>query len=744
MARDFKQGRCNAAIPAPVMLQEGEDMKLMIVESPGKVKKIQGFLGSDWRVQASVGHVRDLPIKEMGVAAPDFVPQYVETERGKEVLAGLAAQVKQSDEVYLGTDPDREGEAIAWHLQDALHLNNPRRVTFGEITEKAVKAAIASPRSIDDNLVGAQEGRRVLDRLVGYTVSPLVSSVLSEPASAGRVQTPALRLVVDREREIRNFQATTHFGVEALFEAVENVSAGWKALWNNKSWLPEDEKYFLDKAAAERIAGLRKFEVTDFTESESRSAPPTPFITTTLQQAASNKLKLSPKKTMELAQRLYEQGHITYMRTDSPNLSVDFVNAARVFCQDRGWPVPDTPRVWKSKAGAQEAHEAIRPTHIEVEEAGENADEKALYALIRIRTLASLLEDAVFAVRLLQLKAEPLDGKDVLFEAKGRTLLTPGWKVLMQQDDSEDEEGEAENAIPALKPGALLTARESKLLTQKTKPPARYTEATLIKKLEALGIGRPSTYAAILDNIMSRGYIREEKRQLTPSPLGERLVDALYGRFSFVEYNFTKDLENALDSIAAGKAAYKDVVSAAYQVLSAEAGKVEAENLYPCPDCGKPMRHKVKSGKDGYDFWGCSGYPHCTTTCVDDNGRPGAKREAKAPEEPSEFDCEKCGQPLFHRKGEKNGRAYDFFACSNKDCGATFDNVDGKPTARTGKPRELTEHKCGKCGKPLSIYEGVSKAGKPYKKFNCSGYPDCKQSYWVKKDGTPDYDKPLK
>ncbi len=655
-------------------------MKLMIVESPGKVKKIQSFLGSDWVVRASVGHVRDLPAKKMGVSEPDFKPEYVQTERGKDVLAKLADLVKKAEEIYLATDPDREGEAIAWHLQDALKLSKPKRVTFGEITEKAVKEAVASPRSIDDNLVSAQEGRRVLDRLVGYTVSPIVSNVLSESATAGRVQTPALRLVVDREREIRNFQVTTHFGIEALFEAVENVSSGWKALWDNKNWLQGDEKYFLDKAVAEQISKLRKFEVIDCAESESRSAPPPPFITTTLQQAASNKLKFSPKKTMEIAQRLYEQGAITYMRTDSPNLSEDFVNVARVFCQDKGWPVPDALRTWKSKAGAQEAHEAIRPTHIEAEEAGEAADEKALYQLIRIRTLAALLEDAVFAVRALQLKAGQIDGRDVLFEAKGRALVTPGWKTLMQKDDSEDEEAEPENSVPALKAGTPLTAQECKLLTQKTKPPTRYTEATLIKKLEALGIGRPSTYAAILDNIKTREYIREEKRQLAPSPLGEKIVDALQGGFSFVEYSFTKELENSLDKIAEGKVDYKSVVNEAYQVLKQETGKVAAENLHPCPDCGRPMRHRMKKGS--YDFWGCTGYPECKTTCVDDNGRPGAKQEPKTPMEHSEYDCKECGKPLIRRKGTsaKTGQEYDFFACSGfPKCKKSYNIKDEQP-----------------------------------------------------------------
>ena len=670
-------------------------MKLMIVESPGKVKKIQSFLGSDWRVMASVGHVRDLPVKEMGVAAPDFKPKYQATDRGKEVLAKLAATAKTAEEIYLATDPDREGEAIAWHLEDALKLKGSKRVTFGEITEKVVKAAIASPRKIDMALVAAQEGRRVLDRLVGYSVSPIVSNLIGDKLSAGRVQSPALRLVVDREREIRNFVVTTHYGVEVLFEAVKNISPGWKATWLSKNWLGEEQNYFLDNAKAIEIAKIRTFEVTDYKESESRAAPPPPFITTTLQQAASNALKFSPKKTMEIAQKLYEQGHITYMRTDSPNLSEDFVGVARVFCQDKGWAVPDTPRTWKSKAGAQEAHEAVRPTHIEVEDAGETADEKALYTLIRNRTLAALLEDALFAVRVIQLKADPaepansIDDKDVFFEGKGRTLINQGWKVVMAKDDahddSEGEQSEPDNPIPELKTGAKLTANEGKLLTQKTKPASRYSEATLIKKLEALGIGRPSTYAAILENIKTREYITEEKRFLAPTPIGEKLIDALRGKFSFTEYVFTKDLENALDKIAVGKADYKQVVTDVYAGLSKEVSAFTTANCHPCPDCGKPLRHMVKTGAGGYDFWGCTGYPNCKTAC---------------------------------------------------------DNAAGRPSAKQGKPERapqvLTEYKCKECGKPLAHRKGSSKTGKDYEFFGCSGYPKCKASYQVKA-GQPDF-----
>ena len=668
-------------------------MKLMIVESPGKVKKIQSFLGSAWRVMASVGHVRDLPVKEMGVSAPNFKPTYQETERGKEVLNKLAALVKTAEEVYLATDPDREGEAIAWHLEDALKLKNPKRITFGEITEKAVKEAIASPRTINMALVAAQEGRRVLDRLVGYSVSPAISnalaSKLSAKLSAGRVQSPALRLVVDREREIRNFVVTTHYGVEALFGAMENVSSGWKANWLTKNWLEEGQNYFLDKGVAEQIAKIKTFEVIDFKEGEAKSTPPPPFITTTMQQAASNALKFSPKKTMEVAQKLYEGGHITYMRTDSPNLSEDFVKEARAYCQDKGWPVPDVPLTWKSKAGAQEAHEAIRPAHIEVEETGETADEKALYVLIRNRTLAALLEDAVFAVRMISLKADQLDGKDVLFEAKGRTLLKQGWKLVMAKDDAEDEQvapdllAEPENPVPELKAGDKLTAIESKLLTQKTKPASRYTEATLIKKLEGLGIGRPATYAAILDNIMTREYIKEEKRQLLPTPTGEKLIDTLMGKFKFIEYDFTKELENSLDKIAEGKADYKNVVTEAYKVLDGEVGTFRAANSYPCPDCGQPMRHMIKKGTGGYDFWGCTGYPNCKTTCVDDNGLPDSRQEAreKKPQELSEFKCKECGKALIHRKGiSKAGKEYEFFGCSGfPGCKDTYNAKDGKP-----------------------------------------------------------------
>jgi DNA topoisomerase-1 len=585
--------------------------KLLIVESPGKVKKIQGFLGSDWKVAASVGHVRDLPAKETGIAPPDFVLQYVPTDRGKEVLAKLAALVKNADGVFLATDPDREGEAIAWHLADALKLKGYQRITYSEITEKAVRAALAAPRPLDMALVKAQEARRALDRFCGYMVSGPLSSQAGAKLSAGRVQSPALRLVVEREREIKAFTSTTHYSAELTFEQLDNITDGWKAAWNLKAILPEGQEYLLDKALAEKTAAIRSLDVQDCQESESRSAPPAPFTTSSLQQAASNALKFSPKRTMELAQKLYEAGAITYMRTDSPNLSQEAIEAIRSLAEEQGWPLPDAPRTWKAKAGAQEAHEAIRPTHFENAGAGENEDEKALYVLIRLRALASQLADAVYAVRVLRLSAD-LDGKEAVFEARGRVLTTQGWKVLLQEDATDEEgDGEPENPVPAMKPGSKALALSGKLLTKKTKPAPRYTDAALVRELEKRGIGRPSTYAAILDTIQARGYVGLEKRQIVPTALGEKVIDALAGRFTFADFDFTSGMEQALDDIASGKAEYRAVVSKAYEKLHGELAAFLKATGKTCPKCGKAMVHRVKPGKGGYDFWGCSGYPDC-------------------------------------------------------------------------------------------------------------------------------------
>lgn len=585
-------------------------MKLLILESPGKVKKVQEILGPGWKVAASVGHVRDLPSREMGVAPPDFKPHYVPTGRGKDVLSRLAKLIKNAKQIYLATDPDREGEAIAWHLQDALKLKNAKRISYTEITEQAIKMALNAPRSINMDLVAAQEGRRVLDRLCGYMVSGPLSNVAGERLSAGRVQSPAIRLVVEREREIKDFRSTTHYGAELAFGQEDSTKDAWKAVWQVKPWLEDGQEFLLDKALAEKAAALRSVEVVDCKESERHSAPPAPFTTSTLQQAASKVLKFSPKQTMQLAQKLYEGGHITYMRTDSPNISTEAVDAIRAYCAEQGWSLEKSPRTWKSKIGAQEAHEAIRPTHIEVVEAGGTDKEKALCRLIRQHTLASQLEDAVYAVRVLQLVTN-MDGRQAFFEAKGRTLVSQGWRVLMAEhaatEDAEDSM-EQDNPVPDLKPGVMLSILSGRLLTKKTKPATRFTEASLVRELERRGIGRPSTYAAILETIMRRGYIRIEKRFLLPTTLGETVVDSLCGHFRFVEYEFTRIMEQALDNIAEGKADYIAVLCEAHAHLEHELQAFSKATGKKCPKCAKPMVHRVKKpgkdGKGGYDFGG--------------------------------------------------------------------------------------------------------------------------------------------
>ncbi len=657
-------------------------MKLLIVESPGKIKKLQSFLDQDWRVAASVGHIRDLPDQDYGLIPPAFKPNYVVSK--PDVVNRLQSLIQQADEVYLASDPDREGEAIAWHLKDVFGLSSYKRVTYTAITKADVEAGIANPRELDMALVHAQEARRALDRLVGYMVSgPLCRAVAENKMSAGRVQSPAVRLIVEREREIKAFVSTTHYGVELLFERVENISDGWKAVWLPKEgWLAEDQDYVLDKAVAEKVAAVRTLDVLSFEEKESRAAPPAPFTTSSLQQAASNALKFKPKKTMDLA---------------------------------------------------QEAHEAIRPTHIDVETAGESADEKALYSLIRIRALASQLADAVFAVRVGRLGAD-VDGKPAVFEARGRTLLEKGWKEVLASDDSEEKEEEPSNAVPELKPNGQVVALQGLVSTKKTKPKPRFKEATLVREMEKRGIGRPATYAAILENITSRDYLREEKGCLVPTPRGEKLVDALQPCFSFLDLDFTRSMEDALDDVASGKLTYAACLGTMYDKLSSELTVFQEKHVVPCPECGdREQFGHLYSREKGYNYWRCKA---CGASFADAQGRPGAKREKPAQ---TEFPCDTCGKPLNLVKGEKNGRAYDFFSCLDKACGATYDNVDGKPVAR--KPREVTEHKCAKCGKPLTLYEGIGKqSGKPYKKFNCTGYPKCRQSYWVKEDGTPDFE----
>lgn len=605
-------------------------MKLMIIESPGKIKKLSAILGTDWKIAASVGHIRDLPRNEMGVEAPEFAPHYELTERGAEVVTKLKGLVRDASEVYLATDPDREGEAISWHLQECLKIKNPLRVTFNEITANAVNAALREPRQIDAKRVWAQEARRVLDRLVGYMVSPALSRSAGEKLSAGRVQSPAVRLVVDRERAIRAFTVTNHFG------ALLNFAGNWSAEWLTKpGYVSEESPYFMDRAFASAVAGVRSVVVKSFAETEAKRSPPAPFTTSTLQQAASVVLNLDPKAAMECAQKLYEQGHISYHRTDNPNVSPDAMPEIRAIAASLGIEAVSAQRMFKAPEGAQVGHPAITPTHWEVEAAGETSEQQALYKLIRCRAIACQLADARYAVRTVRLDASA-NGKPVEFEGRGRTLSFAGWLKLTAGDQT-DEEGdgeEAANPIPQCQPGQRLEAVGGKLLEKKTKAPGRYTQAGLVKKLESEGIGRPATYAAIMDNIVTRAYVKTEKKFLVPTKTGELIVDALVGKFGFLDLGYTKAVETGLDRIAKGELAYQTVISSVHAQLTRELGSLPAAApgvQHECPDCAKPLR-KI-NGKKGA-FWGCTGYPECSTTLPDDGGKPGKPGQTKTAAKP--------------------------------------------------------------------------------------------------------------
>lgn len=662
---------------------------LVIVESPGKIKKISAILGPAYKVVASVGHVRDLPTRELGVDPATFKPSYVPTQRGKDVLAKLRKAVSAADRVLLATDPDREGEAIAWHLADALRLKQPGRITFTAITKEKIREALVQVRSIDYDRVRSQEARRVLDRLVGYKVSPALSSRAGHALSAGRVQSPAVRLVVDREREISNFKPVTHFSVELLLPIAghwpDNPKAVWRAQWDTRPHLQQGEDYLQDRSLAERVAQVRDVRVARFENSFAHRAPAAPFTTSTLQQEAGKRLKMKPKRVMDVAQKLYEQGAITYHRTDNPNLDPAGVEAIRAYAQSAGLELAASQRTWKVRDGAQEGHEAIRPAEVSALQAGEDADQRALYTLIWQRAVASQLADARYAVRKVLLTGDA-QGLPVRFIGRGRKLVEPGWLKVYSDATQEDETDQAEpvNPIPSLKVGASLRAVDASVQDKVTKPPPRFKQPTLVAELERQGIGRPSTYAAIMENITSRGYLIEDKKGfLSPSPTGELIRDALVGTFAFANLDFTRELEDQLDQIAERRMTYDQVISRTWQLLDQELGGLQQypvnlpKSEHACPACGVALRRR--KGAKGF-FWGCSAYPECTTALPDVKGKPGQPRARKPQPESSEHACPQCAKPLLHRTGKGKKGAYDFWACSSfPKCKASFENVDGQP-----------------------------------------------------------------
>jgi DNA topoisomerase I len=578
--------------------------KLLIVESPTKARTISKYLGTGYDVLASVGHVRDLPKsnKDAVDIAGGFVPRYVISADKRDVIEKIEKAIGKADEVYLATDPDREGEAIAWHIKEVAKLKNAKRVVFHEITPDAIKEALAHPRPIDDHLRQAQEARRVLDRIVGYDLSGLIWKKVRYGLSAGRVQSPALRILAEREREIKAFIPVTYFVLTALFKSSHGDVATTCA---------EEPS---TKEEADRIVELgkkAKWEIAGVTEKAEDRNPRPPFTTSTLQQAASTRLGYAPSRAMRAAQKLYEAGHITYMRTDSVNLGADAVaRIAGVIEKQFGKEYVQVRAYKTTSKNAQEAHEAIRPTDASAKSAGQPGDEQELYELIRTRTLASQMA----AAKVMRSNIAVKSNEDIpLFNATGSRVLFPGWLALDTRARGEDVE------LPKVEQGEKVTVKSLESEEKQTEPPNRYTEAGLIKELEKRGIGRPSTYASIMKTIQDRGYVEKTGRTLKPTATGMVVSGWLEENFAtYVGDTFTAEMENELDEIARGERGYEETLKAFYGPFEKEVAAKDklpkATSLgdvpigFPCPLCASEMEFKL--GRGGV-FMSCKRYPDC-------------------------------------------------------------------------------------------------------------------------------------
>ncbi len=718
---------------------------VIIVESPAKTKTIKKFLGAKYNIKASMGHIRDLPTKKLSIDVEHgYEPDYQISPEKKKIVKELQDTVNKHKDtmVWLATDEDREGESIAWHLVQALKLKKGhfKRIAFHEITKTAVLKALENPREIDINLVHAQQARRVLDRLGGYKLSPLLWTKVRGGLSAGRVQSVAVRLVVEREREILAFKPEEYWNINALLEGKKGEFTAELHKYEGK------KKEVHSKAEADQVlSDLQKatYQVTSVEKKESRRQPAPPFITSTLQQEASRKLGFSVKQTMMIAQQLYEgvehgtehTGLITYMRTDSFNLSQDFLKEAPTVIEElygKKYVLPQARVFTKKTRGAQEAHEAIRPADISKtpHHLKEHLDPRQfrLYKLIWERAIASQMPEAVFDVTTVTVSTQ--NRYELL--AKGQILREQGFmKAYIESDDDGNDEGtvpgEKDALLPEIKEGepcGLIKITPEQKFTQ---PPARYTEASLVKKLESEGIGRPSTYAPTISTIMTRGYIeKKEDKKLYPSEIGMIVNDFLVKHFpAIVDYQFTAKMEEQLDDIAEGKTKWQPVIDDFYKpfakLLAEKKEDIKKDDVIQdktdetCEACGAPM--KVKLGRNG-KFLSCSTYPKCKTA------RPmKAEREKEAALQKQFKDekCDKCGKPMI----VKNGRFGEFLACA------------GYPACKSTRPLAHALHiKCPKCGKEIT--EKRTKRKKVF--YGCSGYPDCEFATWHKplKEPCPD------
>jgi DNA topoisomerase-1 len=601
-------------------------VNLVIVESPSKGKTIEKYLGKGYKVVASFGHVRDLPKSKLGVDVDqNYEPTYIVPVKAKKTVSSLKADLKDATTVYLATDYDREGEAIAWHIVEALKLDSikktaVKRITFTEITEEAIKEAIKHPRELDIHLIDAQQARRVLDRLVGYKLSPFLWKKVYTGLSAGRVQSVCVRLIVDREREIQAFVPVEYWSIEADLLADKAPFTAQLILHNGEKVEKLTIKTQSDAQAVINDLTESKYLVNEITRKPVNRNPFAPFTTSTMQQTASHQLGFSAKRTMMLAQRLYEEGHITYMRTDSVNLSTQAVSGARQYIQDAFGSkyLPDSPRIYKTRAkGAQEAHEAIRPTHPEAtpDKLGSKleSDQLRLYELIWKRLIASQMAAAQFEQVSVDVETKGKTGT-YMFRASGQNVVFDGFLRLWQEKLDV-------KSLPSLEKGQAVDLDKLRHEQHFTEPPPRFNEASLIKALEEYGIGRPSTYAPTISTIVDRGYVRIETRQFIPQEVGFIVTDLMKEHFpSIVDIGFTAEMEESLDAVAEGEKNWVQVIDQFYQPfakllsekeVSVEKQKTEEPTDEICDKCGKPM--VIKLGRFGR-FMACSGFPDCKNT----------------------------------------------------------------------------------------------------------------------------------
>ncbi len=712
---------------------------LVIVESPGKIKTISKYLGTDYVVMASMGHVRDLPKTKMGIDTKhNFEPKYIIPKEKQKVITGLKSKIKKGTTVYIATDEDREGEAIGWHLVEALELEKHKdlkRIVFHEITKPAIIDAIEHPRTIDKHLVDAQQARRILDRLVGYELSPLLWKKIKYGLSAGRVQSVAVRLVVEREREIEAFKPEEYWGLTAEMTPEKSKDSFLAKLTKYKG---DNFKIGTEAESKKVLSDLdgATYKVTSVEKKEVNRNPAAPFTTSTLQQEAARKLGFSVKKTMMVAQHLYEgveldtghEGLITYMRTDSVNLSqIALKQAQEVIASEFGKQYGLTePRFYKGKKGAQEAHEAIRPSDLsrtpDSIKKYLSKDELKLYELIWKRTLACQMAPAI-----LDQVGVDIEANDYTFRATGQTIRFSGF-MQVYMEGMDDEEEEEEGILPELTEGEHPKLKKLVPEQHFTKPPARYTEASLVKKLEAEGIGRPSTYAPTISTVLTRGYLEKDAKQLKPTEIGTLVNDFLVEHFPKVlDYQFTARMEEMLDEVEEGKEKWQEEIRDFYEpfhkLVEDKNENIKKEDVITektdeiCDLCGKPMM--IKFGRYG-KFLSCTNFPECKNAKPLDEatGKVDEAKEKEVEELQKKLGgkkCPTCGKPME----VKTGRFGSYLAC-----------VDYPKCKTTETILKTIGIKCPECGKGELVERHTRRGGKPF--YGCSKYPKCKFAVWEK------------